>query len=422
MGPKKEMTPLETYVHMVFTNNMSKENMDVYIQKGKDADEFVCTSHSEAAMGQHMIDFILVSLAELPPLVAEMKTLFQFVQTQTFDHHLVPVYLGDILQMYLQVREVHPWWAATIGPLSLWRDYDNYSHVCIHPSAYLIDSYDEVDRLMEEESCWDSICDQIQSDIRWLDAYLSILDSLECALAACLDANQPDALTGLDALQRAFLFQSFFDSRFMCHTQLSGVLDLQELYVPPLGKTVHRSRLEPPSADSIRQTAASNMDFRTLLSGKAQPIGLGQLADIVRSKKVEFVDTFILRKPEDLYKVCVRCFQMLILSNTKIRKCRNCGQYFVSVNRSDELYCSRVQKNGKMCRELGYSAKIQGDDLLLIYRTAYKTHNARKQRNLKNRAGAEQEFKDWVVFAKRLLAQAQAGEISSGDFKELIKK
>ena len=75
-----------------------------------------------------------------------------------------------------------------------------------------------------------------------------------------------------------------------------------------------------------------------------------------------------------------------------------------------------------MCRELDYEVKINADTLLTIYRTAYKTHNARKRRNLNNRTNAEQEFKDWVNFAKRLLERAKAGEISEEEFRELIKK
>lgn len=75
-----------------------------------------------------------------------------------------------------------------------------------------------------------------------------------------------------------------------------------------------------------------------------------------------------------------------------------------------------------MCRELDYEVKINADELLTIYRTAYKTHNARKRRNLSNKTNAETEFREWVTFAKRLLERAKAGELSVQEFQELIKK
>lgn len=66
--------------------------------------------------------------------------------------------------------------------------------------------------------------------------------------------------------------------------------------------------------------------------------------------------------------------------------------------------------------------KINDDNLLTIYRTAYKTHNARKRRNLNNRTNAEKEFREWITFAKQLLERAKSGEISPQEFQELIKK
>ena len=228
---------------------------------------------------------------------------------------------------------------------------------------------------MEEESSWNYICDQIQSDIRWLEAYLSILDSIDFALTACLDAHSPAELDKLTTMQKAFLFQSFFDNKFLSHVQMPEIVGLQELYVSPLGKTFLRSQLEPPAPTALREPSANNMDFKAVISDTPQPIGLSQLVDIVKDKELEFTTTFILRNPEDLFSVCMHCFKTMVLTNSKIVKCKNCGKYFVPVNRSDEQYCNRIQANGKTCKEQGYSTKIRGDRLRSIYRTAYKTHN-----------------------------------------------
>ena len=38
--------------------------------------------------------------------------------------------------------------------------------------------------------------------------------------------------------------------------------------------------------------------------------------------------------------------------NIEIKKCRNCGKFFVPNNRSDEIYCSNIYENGKTCKEI----------------------------------------------------------------------
>ena len=40
--------------------------------------------------------------------------------------------------------------------------------------------------------------------------------------------------------------------------------------------------------------------------------------------------------------------------NIEIKKCRNCGKFFVPDNRSDEIYCSNIYENGKTCKEIGH--------------------------------------------------------------------
>ena len=93
-----------------------------------------------------------------------------------------------------------------------------------------------------------------------------------------------------------------------------------------------------------------------------------------------------------------------------IKKCKNCGNYFVPLNRSDEQYCCRVQSNGKMCRELDYEEKINADTLLTIYRTAYKTHNARKRRNQNNKVNAEKEINEWYLSPNAFLSGRRPGK------------
>lgn len=101
----------------------------------------------------------------------------------------------------------------------------------------------------------------------------------------------------------------------------------------------------------------------------------------------------------------------ILKDSTIIRKCKNCGAFFVPSVRSDELYCNRKLANGKTCKSIGYDSKIKKDNILSTYRKIYKTQNARKQRNL-HRPNIEGKFLTWKLFAKKELKKCQDGEIT----------
>ena len=64
-------------------------------------------------------------------------------------------------------------------------------------------------------------------------------------------------------------------------------------------------------------------------------------------------------------------------ANTKFVKCKNCGNYFVPVGRSDSVYCGypSPQDENKECREVGANAtrakKMKNDTLTQEYRRLY---------------------------------------------------
>ncbi len=111
----------------------------------------------------------------------------------------------------------------------------------------------------------------------------------------------------------------------------------------------------------------------------------------------------------------------LIENNITLKTCENCGKYFYPSSRSDEKYCSNVFKNGKTCRQLGYEIKINNDELLKTYRTAYKTANGWKNRNKLNNKNVEALFVKWHKLAKEQLRQAQNGDIGIDEYKQWFK-
>lgn len=414
------VSPLDYYVKFMFFSNNTRESMEVYCQKSANSDDFFCVEQSDAPLGQHLIEFLSVSTARLPPLVAEMKQHLTFVQSHDFDHHLVPVHIQKISEIYRQICTIHPLWSGCLHAQELWRYMNDYSFFSIHPSQYLIETYDEVDRLINEEACLLAVNEFMQSDFKLLESYARCLKAFEQALVFCFEGV--NGCTDLSPTLRAYLFRSFFDELFLSESRIELFVNLQESYVSPLGATFSRDEISCSTRDRLLSAGMNDMIYEDVIGGVNQAFRLENLVSMVKDKKIELTNTIIIHDLSDIYSLCSYIFSSMLASNVHIRKCKRCGKYFIPINRVDEQYCYRKNESGKMCRELNYTEKINNDDYLTVYRTAYKTHNARKQRNRNNRINAEAEFAAWSVYAKDLMEKAKAGDITFEEYCSLIKK
>ena len=90
----------------------------------------------------------------------------------------------------------------------------------------------------------------------------------------------------------------------------------------------------------------------------------------------------------DIIKTLLIEFIEIANINIEIKKCRNCGKFFVPDNRSDEIYCSNIFENGKTCKEIGHfkvqQKLIHENDNLRIYRNVYQKLLLRTRRNPEN--------------------------------------
>lgn len=417
---RENICPLESYVKFIFSYTNTVMHLEVFCQKSANSDEFICVDQQSSPLGQDLIDFISISNERLPPLVEQLKNYITMVQGYDFDHHRVPPHIHKIYELYKQIASIHPVWYACMHLQEFWRYMNDYSYISIHPSPYLIETYDEVDRLIDEESCLLAITDLLNKDLRLLEAYVRCLESFEHAMAFCLEGV--DAVKELSALKRAYVFQTYFDNLFLNNETIYVSQCLQPLYVSPLGMTVSRSEIECKQNDKFLGVGLNDMIYEDVVSGANPALSLPQLINMVKDKEVEFTSSVVLHDLPDIYAMCSFVLSKMLLEGARIRKCKSCGRYFVPLNRSDEQYCYRKNASGKMCREQSYSAKINSDNYLIAYRTAYKTHNARKQRNRSNRINAEDEFEQWVTRAKQLLRDARAGLITYEDYQKELKK
>jgi len=103
-----------------------------------------------------------------------------------------------------------------------------------------------------------------------------------------------------------------------------------------------------------------------------------------------------------------------------IKKCENCGKYFIPKVRSDEKYCNNIFKDGKTCKQLGYEIKLKNNEFKAAYRSAYKTQRARIAYNRHIENYEELHFKPWEKAAKQTLADFSSKKDIDG-FQKWLK-
>lgn len=110
----------------------------------------------------------------------------------------------------------------------------------------------------------------------------------------------------------------------------------------------------------------------------------------------------------------------MINANIMIKKCKNCGKYFI-VNDRKKSYCDRVYKSGKSCSSIGprrsFQKKMEDDPALTLYNRAYKTHHAR----VRNKKMSMENFSSWSKEAKERLEKVRNGELDIDIFQKWLK-
>ena len=130
---------------------------------------------------------------------------------------------------------------------------------------------------------------------------------------------------------------------------------------------------------------------------------------------------------ESIEDVCIASLHFLITNNYNIRKCKNCGRYFVAYLRSDAEYCTRVSpyNKKKTCREDGpkrtYGASVNGDIVKKRLQQIESARRMRKHRNPDN-WDIQTEFDEWQLAMNRWRKKYQSGSISAEQFLSWLEE
>lgn len=135
-------------------------------------------------------------------------------------------------------------------------------------------------------------------------------------------------------------------------------------------------------------------------------------------------DIYGLTSISQLLYIMLKTFTLF--SSLPIRKCQNCGNFFMAQNRKDELYCGNIYMDtGKTCRELGawlaYKKNLEEDSARQLYVNMKKRKYMKTRRNPNNKDLAK-EVEVWKEKADIEYKKYKKHEITSEEFENWLNQ
>ena len=133
-------------------------------------------------------------------------------------------------------------------------------------------------------------------------------------------------------------------------------------------------------------------------------------------QKGSYLDIYVYDSISSIFGVYAKIFYE---NKIPFKKCKNCGKYFIPLHKSNETLCNNKFKNGKTCKELSGEIKLSNDEILSIYRTAYKRENGKKNR-YRHIPNIQLKFENWNKIAKEKYLDCQNGTISKEELSDWL--
>ena len=136
--------------------------------------------------------------------------------------------------------------------------------------------------------------------------------------------------------------------------------------------------------------------------------------------------TYIFRSEAQYYYFLL---QHLLESKIRIRKCHFCGRYFVPRTKHKTLYCDRVVRNGKTCKEIApylkRKEKIAANKVLSLFEHAKDTmvHRFDRTDTVKEQSVVDmtyEQYTDWLSSVTDARDRYLAGELTEEEAMAII--
>ncbi len=234
-----------------------------------------------------------------------------------------------------------------------------------------------------------------------MDSYIFLHKVLKDLINFSYNLINKNYLNGLSPSQRYYIFLNSYQTNeeFNLFDFLTDVSFSQEINFMEYDKSIKKSKLNSPEllAKHIKNEFKKNQNFHI--------------------KNYLYSFNSIL----SAYYFCVLHF---IENNIPVKICKNCGKYFIPENRNSSIYCNRIYKDKKTCKEIGaniaFNEKLKKDEVNTLYR---KTLSAKKM--LANRNPDIpmylEKYEKWKAEANQFKKDIKAGIKTQEQFKEWLE-
>ena len=168
--------------------------------------------------------------------------------------------------------------------------------------------------------------------------------------------------------------------------------------------------------------------MRDSYSRKYQEIGNNSEYDLLETlqNKNQVLSMSDTHKSNDLSSICYAILEELSKTpNYPIKKCQNCGMYFIPTTKSDEIYCDYPKENSKACRELGafqsYTERLKQNKAMGEYRRTYQQKFMQVRKDKENRKLVK-DFETWKKQAKEKINDMKKGKLTENEVYQWILK
>ncbi len=147
------------------------------------------------------------------------------------------------------------------------------------------------------------------------------------------------------------------------------------------------------------------------------------LNDLKKKKNLLYLKAYDIINIQDFFNVYLDYF---INNSFVLRKCKNCGKYFIPSSRSDTKYCSNIspQNSSKTCRDIGadlfYKERRNSNPVTKAYSTARNTLSKRVSRcdknNIKELKKLTTQFDNLKIGYEKKYKKYEKGQLSEEEF------
>ena len=127
-----------------------------------------------------------------------------------------------------------------------------------------------------------------------------------------------------------------------------------------------------------------------------------------------------------MFSLVIISFNQVLQSNKKvIKRCDNCGKFFIPISKSNEIFCDNLYgTTNKTCKQVGaaisYNNKLKKDDVQRKYRSTYSNWCMLVKR-YPDIESYKLNFEIWKKEAKKFKDDIKKGLSTNDDFLDWLE-